>query len=70
MVGVPAAIPVTTPVLLTVPIAGVLLVQVPPVVPIASAVVEFTHTDAVPVMAGTAPFTVTFDMVLQPAARV
>jgi len=51
IVAVPAAIPVAMPVLLTVAIAGVEDVQIPPVVPVAVSVVAApTHIDDVPVM--------------------
>jgi hypothetical protein len=51
MVVVPAPTPVTTPVLLTVPTAVLLLLHVPPDVALDKAVVCPTHIDVPPVMA-------------------
>lgn len=47
---VPTAIPVTTPVVLTVPLAGVLLLHVPPGVDGVSTIVVPGHTSLGPVM--------------------
>ena len=49
MVVVPAAMPVTTPAVLTVPLAGVMLLHTPPLTDGVSVVVAATHTVAVPV---------------------
>ncbi len=51
MVVVPAPTPVTTPVLLTVPTAVLLLLHVPPAVAFDKAVVCPTHIDVPPVIA-------------------
>jgi hypothetical protein len=60
MTAVPAAIPVTTPVLIpTVAFAGALLVQIPPGVVEASDVVNPTQTLIVPVIGLGRGFTVT-----------
>jgi hypothetical protein len=59
MLVVPDAIPVTTPVVLTVPAAGLLLTQVPPVTLCVSVAVLPTHTDEGPDIVVGAVFTVT-----------
>ena len=64
MLVVPAVRPLTTPLVLTVPTAVLLLLHVPPVVALASAVVLPTHTLEVPVI-GVTPFTVTVALTLQ-----
>ena len=53
MVTLPKATPVTTPPLLTVAIAVLPLLQVPPGVASANVVVEPIHTDEAPVIAAT-----------------
>ena len=66
MVGVPAAIPVTTPEVLTEPSPMLLLLQVPVPGVEPSAVVKPTHTDGVPVIAVGNGLTVTIMVVVQP----
>ena len=70
MIAEPAATPVTTPVALpTVATVIALLLQVPPALVFASAVVRPVHTVAVPVMAGGGGATVTTTVRLQPVAN-
>ncbi len=64
MLVVPAVSPLTTPLVLTVPTAVLLLLHVPPAVAFASAVELPAHTLAVPVIGVTA-FTVTVALTLQ-----
>ena len=67
MLAIPELIPVTTPVVATtvaVPVAP--LVQLPPVGPLLSVVVLFSHTCSVPVMASGNGFTVTVAIFEQP----
>jgi len=59
MVDVPAAIPVTTPVLPTVATETALLLHVPPLVALASVVVLLMQVNAVPVIAAGLGLTVT-----------
>jgi hypothetical protein len=68
MVGVPTAIPPTTPELLTDPWVGLLLVQVPPAVASARAVVDPIQTLKVPVIGETvgSGFTVMVCVTVQP----
>ena len=66
MVGVPADTPVTTPVVLTVASAVLLLDQVPPVGELESAVVKPAHTVSVPLIADGVRLTVTVLVVWQP----
>jgi hypothetical protein len=69
MVVVPAVIPVTTPVALTVPTAVLLLLQTPPPVASVSAVVRGAHTTAVPVIIPGGLITVTAVVEFAQAAR-
>jgi len=62
---VPAAMPVTAPVADTVPVAGALLVQLPPGVTSASRIVAPTHTDEGPVTAGGPALTVSVFVTVQ-----
>jgi len=55
---VPAIIPVTTPLVLTVPTAALELLHVPPVVEVLNAVVVVGHTELVPDIAAGAVSTV------------
>jgi hypothetical protein len=67
MLAIPELIPVTTPVVATtvaVPVAP--LVQLPPVGPLLSVVVLFSHTCSVPVIASGNGFTVTVAVFRQP----
>ena len=66
---VPIATPVTTPVLLTVAIAVLLLLQVPPVVASLKALVPPTVVVGVPVIAAGAGLTVTECDALHPPAE-
>ena len=71
MVAVPAKTPVTTPVApSTVATPALLLVQLPPGVAFAKAVVAPTHNEAVPVIAAGDAMTVTTPGVEQPAPEV
>lgn len=67
IVAFPAVSPLTTPVLLMVATVVLLLVQLPPVVDVLSAVVLPAHTDNVPVMAAGIALMVTTAVLLQPA---
>ena len=68
MLIVPAATPVTTPVAESiVALAVLLLLQVPAVAVLLKVVCAPTHTFKVPDIEGTAPFTVTCVVLLQPA---
>jgi hypothetical protein len=58
MVVVPALIPVTTPIVLTVPTAGVLLLQEPPASGFDRVVVCPTHIEVPPTIEGGGGFTV------------
>ena len=62
--------PVTMPVDDTVAMDGLLLLQPPPVVAIASGVVSPAQVAEVPVMAGMPPATVTFIVLAQPLGPV
>ena len=66
MVAVPAAPPVTVPVPVTVAIPVALLLQVPPVVPSASAIVFPAHMAMPPLMASGAGFTLSIFVTVQP----
>jgi hypothetical protein len=67
---IPVATPVTTPVAAsTVAIAGVLLVQVPPVGVLDNVRVPPTHAVAVPAIAVGKALTVTVAVVIQPVGR-
>ena len=68
--GIPAVIPVTTPVLLTLPAAGLLLLHVPPVGVELSVVVIPVQTVKVPVMADGVELTVIFLVIIQPVGSV
>ena len=79
MAVVPALRPVTTPPPFTVPVAGVLLLHVPPGGVDDNVVVEFSHTVVPPVITpgrlftvtvsvSKQPFAVTYEMVVVPAA--
>ena len=71
MFGVPAAIPVTTPVREpTLPCALLLLLQTPPTVGSLSVVVDPTHTTGKPVMAKGVLLTVTAWVAIQPVGIV
>ena len=70
MNGVPAAMPVTVPVALTVPCNVLLLLQAPPVEVVASVVALPTHTDGVPVMALGSALTVTVAVIAQVVGKV
>src|ERR1043165_3698376 len=65
MLTAPAATPVTTPVASTVAVAELLLLHTPPLIALANAVVEPTHTDDAPVIDGTEP-TVMLAVAVQP----
>lgn len=62
--------PVTTPDVLTVPSAVLLLLHVPPVVVSVSVVVRPVHTFIVPVSAAGCRFTLIGNIALQPLANV
>ena len=66
IVGVPAAIPVTTPAALTVPNEGLLLPHVPPLVASVSVIEALIHTLAAPLIAAGNAVTVTITNVLYP----
>lgn len=68
--GIPAVIPVTTPVLLTLPAAGLLLLQVPPVGVDANAVVYPVQTVNVPEMAVGVALTVIALVAMQPVGSI
>ena len=71
MVGLPAEIPTSTPVVgTTVACAVLLLLQVPPAVPLASVIAEFTHTGAIPVMAPGFGLIVSDAVIIQPVGKV
>ena len=71
MFVIPKLTPVTTPlVLFTVATPGVLLVHIPPVVLLPSAVVMPTHTFRLPVAGDGSAFTLTVDIRIQPVASV
>ena len=70
MNGVPAAMPVTVPVVLTVPCNVLLLLQVPPVEVVARVVALPTHTNGVPVMALGSALTVTVAVIAQVVGKV
>jgi hypothetical protein len=66
MEAVPLTRPLTTPVVLTEPVAGALLLQEPPGVPLVSVIVEPWHTCDGPAMAAGTALTVTNVEVVQP----
>ena len=66
----PEAIPVTTPVVLTEPSVGLLLLQVPPVVVSPRAVVRVVHTFMAPVRAAGCRLTLIGSVAVQPEANV
>ena len=68
MVVVPPAIPITTPDVFTLPVAGALLLQVPPLMVSPSGSVEPAHTGVLPVRAVGAELTVTVVEIPQPLA--
>ena len=70
MVILPVAIPVTTPLELTLPNAGALLLHVPPVVVSESAVADPTHTVEEPVMGAGMEFTVYCCVAIQDVGNV
>lgn len=67
---VPAVRPVTTPAADTVPTAGVLLLQVPPVVVHVSVVVPFTQMLVIPVITAGNGLTVSTAVLRQPLVRL
>ena len=64
MVSFPKETPVTTPVLLTVAIAELLLVHVPPLVALVRVVVEPTQVELIPAIAATTGAEVTVTVVV------
>ena len=70
MLAIPVATPVTTPEELTVAIAGLLLLHVPPDVEFPNAVVSPTQVTGVPVFAAMVLFTVTVVVRWQPDGNV
>jgi hypothetical protein len=61
---------VTTPDALMLPRAVLLLLHVPPGAASLNVMVEFTHTEVVPVIAASEAFTVTIAIALQPEGTV
>jgi hypothetical protein len=70
MVEVPTAIPLTRPVVVTVAVAGAVLLQVPPASASLSKVDPPTHIIGVPVIGAGAAYTFINDVALQPLPSV